>query len=88
MTRPNRISAADWDGWVQERGLYFPDEFGEEYEPLLEMADPGQPVERSSLLYAKYGRGEFIYCALSLYRQLKNMHPGAVRLFANMLTPE
>ena len=88
MTRPNRIGAVDWDGWVQERGLYFPDQFGEEYEPLLEMADPGQPVERSSLLYAKYGRGEFIYCALSLYRQLKNMHPGAVRLFANMLTPE
>ena len=50
------------------------------------MHDPGFPEERGSLLYAKYGEGDYIYCALSLYRQLKNRHPGACRLFANMIS--
>lgn len=91
LTFPNRIGAEDWDGWVHERGLYFPAEFGAEYTPLLAMADQGVPgtsgLERGSLLHARCGEGEFVYCALSLYRQLKNLHPGAVRLLANLISP-
>ena len=84
---PNLIGAEDWDGWRQERGLYFPQTYDANlYEELLEMHDPGFPEERGSLLYAKYGEGDYIYCALSLYRQLKNRHPGACRLFANMIS--
>ena len=84
---PNAISAVAWDGWRQERGLYFPQTYDPNlYEELLEMHDPGFPEERGSLLYAKYGEGDYIYCALSLYRQLKNRHPGACRLFANMIS--
>lgn len=84
---PNRIRAEDWDGWVQERGLYFPDRYAEQYDELLRMADPGQPVERGALLYARYGEGDFVYCALALFRQLKNLHPGACRLLANLVSP-
>jgi LmbE family N-acetylglucosaminyl deacetylase len=82
---PNRIRSQDWDGWVQERGLYFPDKYDRRYQELVAMADPGQPVERGALLYARTGEGEYVYCALSLYRQLKSLHPGACRLFANLV---
>jgi LmbE family N-acetylglucosaminyl deacetylase len=84
---PNAIRAADWDGWEQERGLYFPSVYSAQYQELLEMQDPGQPLERGALLHAVVGEGEYVYCALSLWRQLKKMHPGAVRLLANLLTP-
>lgn len=87
LNHPNTIRAADWDGWEQERGLYLPSVWADEYEELLEMHDPGQPPERGALLYARTGGGEFVYCALSLWRQLKKLHPGAVRLVANLLTP-
>ncbi len=82
---PNEIRPEDWDGWAQERGLYFPDSYAPEYEEIVEMGDPGQKETRAALLYARYGRGEYVYCALSLYRQLKGMHPGACRLFANLI---
>ena len=85
---PNRIRPRDWDGWIQERGLYFPSEYSDRYDELIAFADPNQPEERGALLYASVGKGEFIYCALSLYRQLKNVHPGACRLFANLVTPK
>jgi hypothetical protein len=87
LQRPNRIQPSDWDGWEQERALYLPSAYAQQYEELLELQDPGQPVERSALLYARTGDGEFVYCALSLWRQLKKLHPGAVRLLANLLTP-
>ncbi|MEQ1634269.1 MAG: hypothetical protein ABL997_17950, partial [Planctomycetota bacterium] len=87
MTRPNVIRAEDWDGWEQERGLYFPSVYASDYEEVLEINDPGLPPERSALLYARTGDGEFVYCALSLWRQLKKLHPGSVRLLANLLTP-
>ncbi|HLQ36616.1 MAG TPA: hypothetical protein VK348_02355, partial [Planctomycetota bacterium] len=88
LTRPNVVSASDWDAWEQERGLHFPSAYTEQYEELLEMNDPGLPPERSALLYARTGSGEYVYCALALYRQLKKLHPGAVRLLANLLTPQ
>lgn len=87
LTRPNAIRAEDWDGWEQERALYLPSVYASEYEELVELGDPGLPVERSALLYARCGEGEFVYCALSLWRQWKKLHPGSVRLLANLLTP-
>ena len=87
LSHPNKIGPDDWDGWEQERGLYFPELFDDAYVPLLAMADQGQPEETGALLYARNGRGEYVYCALALWRQLKNLHPGAVRLFVNLITP-
>lgn len=87
MRSPNTILPSDWDGWEQERGLYFPSVYAGQYQEILEMQDPGQPVEHGALLYTKTGEGEYVYCALSLWRQLKKLHPGAVRLLANLLTP-
>ncbi|MBM4063787.1 MAG: hypothetical protein FJ265_22210 [Planctomycetes bacterium] len=84
---PNVIQPSDWDGWEQERALYLPGVYASQYLELLEMQDPGQPAERGALLYASTGEGEFVYCALALWRQLKKLHPGAVRLLANLLTP-
>src|SRR5205814_956515 len=84
---PNVIEACDWDAWEQERALYLPSVYTEKYQELLAMNDPGQPVERGALLFAPTGEGEFVYCALALYRQVKKLHPGAIRLLANLLTP-
>jgi hypothetical protein len=87
MNHPNVIEPSDWDGWEQERALYLPSAWAAPYEELLAMHDPQQPEERGALLYARTGEGEYVYCALSLWRQLKKLHPGAVRLMANLLTP-
>ncbi len=87
LNSPNKIQASDWDGWVQERGLYFPTKYGDGFEELLSMADPNRPAQKSSLLYSRVDKGEYIYCALSLYRQLKqNPRPGASRLFVNLIS--
>lgn len=88
LSRPNQIQPSDWDGWTQERGLYFPAEYADGYDELIALADPGQPVEKGSLLYARVGAGEYVYCALSLFRQLHIQHPGACRLLANLVSPE
>lgn len=85
LSRPNRIGAPDFEGWVQERGLYFMREWDERYTPLLEMNDPGEPPRQGSLLVAKYGEGTYIYVALSLFRQLPEGVPGAYRLLANLV---
>lgn len=84
---PNTILPSDWDGWDQERALYLPSSYGAMYEEVVAMQDPGQPEERGALLYARTGDGEYVYCALALWRQLKKLHPGAVRLLANLLSP-
>lgn len=91
LQKPNRILPGDWDGWEQERGLYFPARYGSEYQEILEIQDPGLPAKRSALLYTRAGpggEGEYVYCALSLWRQLKKLHPGSVRLLANLLSPQ
>ena len=85
FNRPNRITDADWQGWVQERGLYFAHTWAPEYTPLLEMNDPGEAPMRGSLLVAKYGRGTYVYTGLAFFRQLPEGVPGAWRLFANLL---
>ena len=85
FTRPNAIGDEDWTGWIQERGLYFPDRWAEQYTPLVACSDPGEDIPPGSLLYANVGDGDYLYCALGLYRQIRELHPGALRLFTNML---
>ncbi len=86
LTTPNRIGAADFDGWVQERGLYFGERWDDRYWPLLEMNDPGEPPQRGSLLVGAVGEGVFVYTALSFFRQWSAGVPGAYRLFANLIS--
>ena len=86
FTTPNRIAPADFDGWVQERGLYFPSEWDSHFTPLLACNDPGESPKSGSLLVARYGKGYFVYTGLSWFRQLPEGVPGAYRLFANLLS--
>ncbi len=82
---PNRISSTDWEGWVQERGLYFPSTWDEAYVPLLALQDEGRPEELGSLLVASVGEGTYVYTGLSFFRELPAGVPGAFRLFINLL---
>jgi hypothetical protein len=82
---PNEISAADWQVWVQERGLYFAHDWDSTYTPLLEMHDPGDPPLRGGLLVAHVGAGTYVYTGLAFFRELPAGVPGAYRLFANLL---
>jgi LmbE family N-acetylglucosaminyl deacetylase len=84
---PNKITAADFEGWVQERGAYFPSKWDEaRYTAVFAMNDPGEAPLRSSLLVAPHGKGWFVYTGLSFFRQLPAGHPGAHRLFANLVS--
>jgi LmbE family N-acetylglucosaminyl deacetylase len=83
--RPNHIQGADWDGWPQERGLYFAHTWDSAYEPLLQMQDPGREPIRGGLLVAPVGKGTYIYTGLSFFRALPAGVPGAFRLFFNLL---
>jgi len=85
FTTPNVLDASDWEGWVQERGLYYPQTWDEAYVPLIAMADPGKPELTGALLVAPYGQGTFVYTGLAFFRQLPAGVPGAYRLFANLL---
>jgi LmbE family N-acetylglucosaminyl deacetylase len=82
---PNRLSAADWDGWIQERGLYFARSWDRRYRPVLETHDPGEAPLSGGLLVATVGKGTYVYTGLSFFRQLPAGIPGAFRLFANLL---
>ncbi len=86
LTTPNRISAADFAGWVQERGLYFPGTWGDAYETVLSTGDPGEGEKPGGLLYARHGKGVFIYTGYAFFRQLPAGIPGAYRLFANLVS--
>lgn len=83
---PNRITADDWDGWIQERGLYFPSEYEDAYTELLAMSDPGEEPLHSSTLIAEVGNGTYLFTALGWYRQLGAFVPGAYRAFANLIS--
>ena len=83
---PNKITAADFKGWVQERGLYFPEEWDANYEALLSMNDKGEKPTSGSLLVANYGKGYYVYTGLSFFRQLPDGVPGAYKLFANLVS--
>jgi hypothetical protein len=82
---PNRLEPSDWNGWVQERGLYFARSWGSEWVPLLEAHDRGEPPQRGGLLAARVGRGWYVYTGLSFFRQLPAAVPGATRLFLNLV---
>ncbi|MGH9721772.1 MAG: PIG-L family deacetylase [Bryobacteraceae bacterium] len=86
MTTPNEIGPADFEGWVQERGLYFPSEADPRYEAIIETNDPGEKPLAGGLLYARYGKGVYIFTAYSWFRQLPAGVPGAYRIFANLLS--
>ncbi len=84
---PNKITAADFAGWIQERGAYFPGTWDEaHYTPVLAMNDPGEAPLKGSLLVARYGKGYYVYTGLAFFRQLPAGVPGAYRLFANLLS--
>ncbi|PYX77597.1 MAG: hypothetical protein DMG72_01025 [Acidobacteria bacterium] len=86
FTWPNKIIAKDFENWVEERGSKFLASWDAAYEPLLETHDPGQDPQKGGLLYAKYGKGIYIYNAYAFYRQMPEGVPGAYRLFANMVS--
>ncbi|MCZ6704091.1 MAG: PIG-L family deacetylase [Ignavibacteria bacterium] len=83
---PNTITENDFNGWVQERGLYFPNEWDDKYVPILEMNDTDESPKRGSVLFAKYGEGIFIYTGLSFFREFPAGVPGAYRLFINLIS--
>ncbi len=85
LNSPNKLFPADFDGWVQERGLYFADTWDPALEPLLSMSDPGEEALTGGLLVAKHGKGYFVYTGLSFFRQLPDGVPGAYRLFVNLI---
>ena len=85
MRYPNQLTAADWQGWIQERGLYFARSWDPAYRPLLETHDPGDGPLEGGLLVARLGQGTYVYTGLSFFRQLPAGVPGAFRLFANLL---
>jgi len=82
---PNRIVAGDFDGWVRDRGMYFFGEWDRAYEPLLACSDPDESPKSGGLLVAPYGRGAYVYCGYTLFRQVAAGVPGAFRLFTNLL---
>ncbi len=82
---PNEITQKDFDGWVQERGLYFMSKWDSNFTPLLEAHDPGEGEQKGGLLVAHYGKGTYIYTGYAFFRQLPAGVPGAVRLFVNLV---
>ncbi|HSI89636.1 MAG TPA: hypothetical protein VK927_00905, partial [Adhaeribacter sp.] len=86
LNQPNKITAADFEGWVQERGLYFPDSWDQQYEAILSSNDPGETPKDGGLLVARYGKGHFVYTGYSFFRQLPAGVPGAYRLFTNLIS--
>jgi hypothetical protein len=85
LNSPNKITHADFNGWVQERATYMPSTFDAHYRSMLSMNDPGEPANRAAILAAAYGRGAYIYVPLALFRQLPAGVPGGARIFANLL---
>lgn len=90
FTQPNKISSHDWDNWVQERSIYLPSDdtakTSARYERLLAMSDENDHQPPTSLLWTNYGKGSYTYCSLALYRQLRVLNEGALKLFFNMIS--
>ena len=85
LTRPNAIGPRDFEGWVQERGLYFAETWDAKYTPLLSAADPDEQPLEGSLLFARHGKGRYVFTGLAFFRQLPAGVPGAYRLFLNLI---
>jgi hypothetical protein len=86
LRTPNRITDQDFEGWVQERGLYFAAKWGPEYKTVLSASDPGEAPAAGGLLWTRYGKGIFIYTGYAFFRQLPAGVPGAYRLFVNLVS--
>ncbi|HKW28369.1 MAG TPA: PIG-L family deacetylase [Verrucomicrobiae bacterium] len=86
LNTPNKITSADFDGWIQERGIYYPDQWDDHFTPILACSDPGEAPLKGGLLVASYGKGHFVYTGLVFFRQLPAGVPGAYRLFANLVS--
>ena len=86
LHEPNQITQRDFDGWVQERGLYFMDQWDDHFKPILASADPGEEPQKGGLLKTQYGKGTYIYTGYAFFRQLPAGVPGAIRLFVNLLS--
>ncbi len=86
LNTPNKITQADFEGWVQERGIYFPNQWDEHFTPILACNDPGESPLKGGLLVAQYGKGWFVYTGLVFFRELPAGVPGAYRLFANLIS--
>ncbi len=85
LNYPNKLTKADFDGWVQERGLYFADEWDEHFTPILSWNDPDEDALEGGLIVANYGEGHFVYTGISFFRQLPAAVPGAYRLMSNII---
>ena len=86
LNTPNKITSADFEGWVQERGIYFPNQWDEHFTPILACADAGESPKTGALLIAQHGKGYFVYTGLVFFRELPAGVPGAYRLFANLIS--
>ena len=86
LNLPNKITGTDFDGWIQERGIYYPDQWDDHFTPILACSDPGEAPLKGGLLVAQYGKGYFVYTGLVFFRQLPEGVPGAYRLFANLVS--
>ena len=86
LNKPNKISKSDFDGWVQERGLYFPDGWSKEYEAILSWSDLGEQPKKGSLLIAPYGKGNYVYTGISFFRELPAGVSGAYKLLVNLIS--
>jgi hypothetical protein len=86
LRAPNTITARDFEGWVQERGLYFATEWDTRYQSVISTHDPGEKSLQGGMLFTRYGKGVYIFSAYSWFRQLPAGVPGAYRIFANMLS--
>jgi LmbE family N-acetylglucosaminyl deacetylase len=86
LNYPNKITSADFEGWIQERGLYFVNSIAPEYQTVFELNDVGEAPKKGSLIMANYGKGRFVYTSLAFFRQLPAGVPGAYRLFVNLLS--
>ncbi|MDW3192615.1 MAG: PIG-L family deacetylase [Cytophagales bacterium] len=86
LNKPNKITSKDFDGWVQERGLYFPNEWSDEFTPILSSNDEGETPKDGGLLVAKYGKGHYVYSGYSWFRELPAGVSGAYRLFVNLIS--
>jgi hypothetical protein len=86
LNAPNKLGPSDFEGWVQERGLYFANPYDPNYDAVLGSHDPGEPSRDGGLLYAKHGSGEFVYCGYALFRQVPAGVPGAWRILANLVS--
>jgi hypothetical protein len=86
LNTPNKITRADFEGWIQERGLYFADKWDSHYTPILSSNDPGEPSRDGGLLVTQYGKGIFVFTGYAFFRQLPAGVPGAYRLFVNLIS--